>query len=74
MMSHYHVIFLQNLEEKKTVINSLSKHLRKLQTLTDICPITTAKVPIIKFYHRKLRVEGDISMENKLVWFLTLIN
>uniref|UniRef100_A0A8C1Y960 Uncharacterized protein n=1 Tax=Cyprinus carpio TaxID=7962 RepID=A0A8C1Y960_CYPCA len=33
----------------------------------NILPITTAKVPIVKFYHTKTGLEGDISLYNTLV-------
>lgn len=33
----------------------------------NILPITTAKVPIVKFYHVRTGLEGDISLYNTLV-------
>lgn len=35
--------------------------------LKNILPITTAKVPIVKFYHSLTGLEGDISLYNTLV-------
>lgn len=35
--------------------------------LKNILPITTAKVPIVKFYHNLTGLEGDISLYNTLV-------
>lgn len=35
--------------------------------LRNILPITTAKVPIVKFYHISTSLEGDISLYNTLV-------
>lgn len=37
--------------------------------LKNILPITTAKVPIVKFYHVRTGLEGDISLYNTLVEF-----
>lgn len=33
----------------------------------NVLPITTAKVPIVKFYHVQTGLEGDISLYNTLV-------
>jgi DNA polymerase sigma len=38
--------------------------------LKNILPITTAKVPIVKFEHRQSLLEGDISLYNTLVSFV----
>lgn len=35
--------------------------------LRNILPITTAKVPIVKFEHRQSGLEADISLYNTLV-------
>ena len=35
--------------------------------MRNILPITTAKVPIVKFYHVRTGLEGDISLYNTLV-------
>ncbi|XP_051980538.1 uncharacterized protein LOC127641568 [Xyrauchen texanus] len=48
------------------IIESLAKALRKHQGVRNILPITTAKVPIVKFYHIKTGLEGDISLYNTL--------
>ncbi|KAK6305906.1 hypothetical protein J4Q44_G00228310, partial [Coregonus suidteri] len=34
--------------------------------LSNILPITTAKVPIVKFYHVRTGLEADISLYNTL--------
>lgn len=38
----------------------------------NVLPITTAKVPIVKFYHAHTGLEGDISLYNTLVELFTL--
>lgn len=48
------------------VIESLARQLRKHAGLKNILPITTAKVPIVKFYHVQTGLEGDISLYNTL--------
>ncbi|KAL1274255.1 hypothetical protein QQF64_027069 [Cirrhinus molitorella] len=52
--------------DSMAVIDSLAKALRKHHSLRNILPITTAKVPIVKFYHTKTGLEGDISLYNTL--------
>uniref|UniRef100_A0A671QZN1 CCHC-type domain-containing protein n=1 Tax=Sinocyclocheilus anshuiensis TaxID=1608454 RepID=A0A671QZN1_9TELE len=52
--------------DSMAVIESLTKALRKHHALRNILPITTAKVPIVKFYHTKTGLEGDISLYNTL--------
>uniref|UniRef100_A0A668SFL3 CCHC-type domain-containing protein n=1 Tax=Oreochromis aureus TaxID=47969 RepID=A0A668SFL3_OREAU len=55
------------------VIESLARSLKKHPGLRNILPITTAKVPIVKFYHVRTGLEGDISLYNTLVGlFLSL--
>ncbi|XP_068461077.1 terminal uridylyltransferase 7 isoform X2 [Clinocottus analis] len=49
-----------------SVIESLARMLRKHPGLKNILPITTAKVPIVKFYHVRTGLEGDISLYNTL--------
>ncbi|XP_047197197.1 terminal uridylyltransferase 4 [Hippoglossus stenolepis] len=49
-----------------THIESLARLLRKHPGLKNILPITTAKVPIVKFYHVRTGLEGDISLYNTL--------
>lgn len=39
----------------------------------NILPITTAKVPIVKFYHVRTGLEGDISLYNTLVGLFLLL-
>ncbi|XP_061673530.1 terminal uridylyltransferase 7 [Syngnathoides biaculeatus] len=48
------------------IIERLAKLLRKHPDLRNILPITTAKVPIVKFYHLRTGLEGDISLYNRL--------
>ncbi|KAM6930542.1 terminal uridylyltransferase 7 [Xenentodon cancila] len=48
------------------IIESLAKLLKKNSGLKNILPITTAKVPIVKFYHIRTGLEGDISLYNTL--------
>ncbi|XP_076812263.1 terminal uridylyltransferase 7-like isoform X3 [Clavelina lepadiformis] len=48
------------------IIEMVAKHLRRNVTLRCILPITTAKVPIVKFEHRETGLEGDISLYNLL--------
>ncbi|XP_070797436.1 terminal uridylyltransferase 4 isoform X1 [Pituophis catenifer annectens] len=50
----------------KEIIESLAKVLKKHPGLKNILPITTAKVPIVKFEHRQSGLEGDISLYNTL--------
>ncbi|XP_053323295.1 terminal uridylyltransferase 7 [Spea bombifrons] len=47
-------------------IEGLAWHLRKHQGLRNILSITSAKVPIVKFYHVRSGIEGDISLYNTL--------
>ncbi|XP_034152270.1 terminal uridylyltransferase 7 isoform X1 [Esox lucius] len=49
-----------------SIIESLARLLRKHPGLRNILPITTAKVPIVKFYHVRTSLEGDISLYNTL--------
>ncbi|XP_061585537.1 terminal uridylyltransferase 7 isoform X2 [Cololabis saira] len=48
------------------IIESLAKLLKKNSDLKNILPITTAKVPIVKFFHIRTGLEGDISLYNTL--------
>ncbi|XP_069498286.1 terminal uridylyltransferase 4 isoform X2 [Ambystoma mexicanum] len=50
----------------KEIIEGLAKVLKRHPGLRNILPITTAKVPIVKFEHREGRLEGDISLYNTL--------
>ncbi|MEE6459584.1 hypothetical protein FKM82_000660 [Ascaphus truei] len=47
-------------------IEDLARLLRKHQGLRNVLSITTAKVPIVKFYHARSGLEGDISLYNTL--------
>lgn len=49
-----------------TIIESLARLLKKHTGLKNILPITTAKVPIVKLYHVRTGLEGDISLYNTL--------
>ncbi|XP_076587284.1 terminal uridylyltransferase 7 [Chaetodon auriga] len=49
-----------------TIIESLARLLKKHPGLKNILPITTAKVPIVKLYHVRTGLEGDISLYNTL--------
>ncbi|KAJ8285435.1 hypothetical protein GJAV_G00026760 [Gymnothorax javanicus] len=48
------------------IIDSLAKDLKRHSGLRNILPITTAKVPIVKFFHSRTGLEGDISLYNTL--------
>ncbi|XP_022620512.1 terminal uridylyltransferase 7-like isoform X2 [Seriola dumerili] len=48
------------------IIESLARQLKKHPGLKNILPITTAKVPIVKFVHVRTSLEGDISLYNTL--------
>ncbi|XP_068949666.1 terminal uridylyltransferase 4-like isoform X1 [Petaurus breviceps papuanus] len=50
----------------KEIIEGLAKILKRHPGLKNILPITTAKVPIVKFEHRRSGLEGDISLYNTL--------
>ncbi|XP_038133260.1 terminal uridylyltransferase 4 isoform X2 [Cyprinodon tularosa] len=53
------------------IIKGLARQLKKHQGLKNILPITTAKVPIVKFYHIRTGLEGDISLYNTLALYNT---
>lgn len=55
------------------VIRQIAKLLTKEHGFCDILPVTRAKVPIVRFYHREHRLEGDISLYNILVSFLFVV-
>ncbi|NXQ30074.1 TUT7 uridylyltransferase, partial [Alaudala cheleensis] len=48
------------------VIEDLAKVLKKQPGLRNVLPITTAKVPIVKFFHVRSGLEVDISLYNTL--------
>lgn len=50
----------------------LFHRLSSLLGLRNILPITTAKVPIVKFFHLRSGLEVDISLYNTLVRLLGL--
>ncbi|KAH3697170.1 hypothetical protein DPMN_084659, partial [Dreissena polymorpha] len=47
-------------------IEAICKKLKTHKGLYGVFPITTAKVPIVKFKHRRSQLEGDISLYNIL--------
>ncbi|XP_076006661.1 terminal uridylyltransferase 7 [Genypterus blacodes] len=49
-----------------SIIENLARLLKKHTGLKNILPITTAKVPIVKFCHMRTGLEGDISLYNTL--------
>ena len=68
----FFIVLFQKLDCVK-VIEEVAKQLRKNKEFYNILPITTAKVPIVKFFHRESGLEGDISLYNLLVssqWYL----
>lgn len=48
------------------VIKKLAKLLKKHKDCANVLAITTAKVPIVKFYLRSCKREADISLYNTL--------
>nr|XP_009934745.1 PREDICTED: terminal uridylyltransferase 7 isoform X3 [Opisthocomus hoazin] len=48
------------------IIEDLAKALKKQSGLRNVLPITTAKVPIVKFFHVRSGLEVDISLYNTL--------
>ncbi|KAK3755615.1 hypothetical protein QZH41_017609, partial [Actinostola sp. cb2023] len=48
------------------IIKDLAKKLKQHRDCTSVVAITTAKVPIVKFYLRSVRREADISLYNVL--------
>jgi len=71
----------KNFDAKK-IIRKIASILRADRNFRDVMAVTGAKVPIVKFYHRGYRLDGDVSLYNVLVtdlsigfenlWFLTL--
>lgn len=55
------------------IIETLAAKLMQKRGLYRIISIPTAKVPIVKFTDRDLRLEGDISLYNTLVSSCTII-
>ena len=55
---------MNNVEIIETLANTLKKH---KGVVYNVLPITTAKVPIVKFKHARTQLEGDISLYNTLV-------
>ena len=50
------------------IIETLASTLKKHRGVVyNVLPITTAKVPIVKFKHVRTQLEGDISLYNTLV-------
>ncbi|PNF19443.1 hypothetical protein B7P43_G03611, partial [Cryptotermes secundus] len=48
------------------IIEGLQNMLKKLGVMSNLVPVTTAKVPILKFFHKVSELEGDISIYNTL--------
>lgn len=48
------------------VIEDLQDKLKKCRLLNKLVPVTSAKVPILKFNHMQSKLEGDISIYNTL--------
>lgn len=75
-MKYHHgnmyVIHLQKFD-KVFVIETLARRLKQNRELNNVQAITTAKVPIVKFTIKKFNLEGDISLYNTLVGYLTQI-
>ncbi|KAK3090095.1 hypothetical protein FSP39_009133 [Pinctada imbricata] len=63
----------ENYSEEDPVlhIEEITKKLKTHKGLYNVIPITTAKVPIVKFRHRRSQLEGDISMYNLLALYNT---
>ncbi|XP_009068180.1 PREDICTED: terminal uridylyltransferase 7, partial [Acanthisitta chloris] len=53
------------------IIEDLAKVLKIQSGLRNVLPITTAKVPIVKFFHVKSGLEVDISLYNTLALYNT---
>ncbi|XP_021359551.1 terminal uridylyltransferase 4-like [Mizuhopecten yessoensis] len=53
------------------LIEEITQKLKKHRGLYNVFPITTAKVPIVKFKHRRSQLEGDISFYNLLALYNT---
>ncbi|XP_075232431.1 terminal uridylyltransferase 4-like [Lycorma delicatula] len=52
--------------DKSNLIKKLYEHLQNYKEVKDLRPISTAKVPILKFVHRTTQLEGDISLYNEI--------
>ncbi|XP_006824330.1 terminal uridylyltransferase 4-like [Saccoglossus kowalevskii] len=48
------------------IIESLAAKLKRYNAVYNVIPIPTAKVPIVKFVHRRTQLEADISLYNTL--------
>ena len=48
-------------------MKQLKRHLRRDRKLSNVWAITTAKVPIVKFYEVRSDLTGKISLYNSLV-------
>ncbi|XP_037094913.1 terminal uridylyltransferase 7-like [Pollicipes pollicipes] len=59
--------------DQAEIIKKLANALSRLRSLCNIIPITTAKVPIVKFTDRRTRLEGDISLYNTLAQHNTML-
>ena len=52
--------------ESVVLIEELGEKLKRLKDVKNVLAITSAKVPIVKMYHVKARIEADISLYNIL--------
>ncbi|XP_075218746.1 terminal uridylyltransferase 4-like isoform X2 [Lycorma delicatula] len=52
--------------DKSNLIKKLCEHLHDYKEMKDLCPISTARVPIVKFVHKSTQLEGDISLYNEV--------
>jgi len=48
------------------MLKTIVERLKESGTMTEILAIPSAKVPIVKFKHRATKLEGDISLSNRL--------
>jgi len=48
------------------LVEELASHLSTMKGVTRVLPITGAKVPIVKLFHKKFNIEADISLYNVL--------
>lgn len=67
MCSSYRSLFTHHFPGRLLRLQAMSFLNVSFAGLRNILPITTAKVPIVKFEHRQSGLEGDISLYNTLV-------
>ncbi|XP_043225053.1 terminal uridylyltransferase 4-like isoform X2 [Amphibalanus amphitrite] len=59
--------------DQPDIILKLAETLKRLRFIYNVIPISTAKVPIVKFTDRRSRLEADISLYNTLAQHNTLL-